>query len=141
MTLPQAMVDTSVLVAYLNPDDVHHGDARRECLRVTDTSAVSISVITYTELMVGLLRGGHDPERFEAMLADLALTLYPVTQGIAFNAARLRAANRSLRLADSLIIATADVMGTGELLTADRAWPRITEKARLIQEPAGSPPA
>ena len=37
-----------------------------------------------------------------------------------------------LRLPDALVLATADVLGATKVLTADRAWSRISRNVRVI---------
>jgi PIN domain nuclease of toxin-antitoxin system len=62
---------------------------------------------------------------------ELINPLEPLTAEVAERAARLRSIHRGLRLPDALVLATADVL-EATALTADRAWARISRRARLI---------
>ena len=63
---------------------------------------------------------------------DLAVRVEPISADIAERAAVLRAAHRSLKLPDALVIATADALEATLLLTADRTWTRVNRRARMI---------
>ena len=87
----------------------------------------------YAEVLVApARRGAAAVDRVDEALAALALRVEPVTPAIARAAATLRARHRSLRLPDALVLATADVLGAANVLTADRAWSRISRKVRVV---------
>ncbi|MGE3684891.1 MAG: PIN domain-containing protein [Acidimicrobiia bacterium] len=57
------------------------------------------------------------------MVERLTIAIVPLDVEIASTAARLRAAHRSLRLPDALVIATAVDASADQLVTTDRRWP------------------
>src|SRR5438552_3877794 len=75
-------------------------------------------------------KGGGAVGRVDEALAALTLRIESITPAIARSAAMLRARHRSLRLPDALVLATADVLGAEKVLTADRAWPKISRRVR-----------
>jgi len=125
------VLDASVVIALLDAGDAHHaaalaaiGQARREAL-VLPASA-------YAEVLVDPWRRG--PEAVSVvrqLVADLGIHVQPLTAHAAEGAARLRARNSALRLPDALVLATADALDA-TVLTSDRAWARVTRRARVI---------
>lgn len=126
------LVDTSVLIAYSDVADKHHGQARDELARLRDEGEAMISVVTYSEILVGAFRS-QTHVSVERLLKRFPITLWPVTPSVAIAAARLRVEHPRLKLPDALIIATATTIGADALLTADRSWPGISPLARVIQ--------
>jgi PIN domain nuclease of toxin-antitoxin system len=64
-------------------------------------------------------------------VADLGIGIEPLTAPIARRAAALRARHAALRLPDALVLATADALDA-PVLTADRAWTRVSRRARVL---------
>ena len=58
-----------------------------------------------------------------ALVRRLPIEVVPLDGDVATEAARIRADHRSLRLPDSLVIASASVAGADRLVTTDRRWP------------------
>ncbi len=125
------VLDASVVIAFLDAGDAHHaaavaavGHARREEL-VLPSSA-------YAEVLVDPWR--HGPEAVavvKGFLTELGIRIAPLTAEVAERAARLRSSHRALRLPDALVLATADALNA-TALTADRSWPRVSRRARLV---------
>lgn len=119
------ILDSSVMIAWLNPDDAHHARATQ---RLTELSAAghrfAVSAVGYSELMSNKRadRRAAIREVVDALGADAVI---PVDREIAERAGELRARRPSLRTPDALIAATAAVRGSGDLLTADRAMSRL----------------
>ena len=117
------VLDARVVIALLDAGDAHHaaavtaiGQARREAL-VLPASA-------YAEVLVDPWRRG--PEAVSVVrqfVADLGIHVQPLTANAAEPAARLPARHRALRLPDAL---------DATVLTSDRAWTRMTRRARVI---------
>jgi predicted nucleic acid-binding protein len=86
-----------------------------------------LSTITLAEIVTGPLQLGNEllAAQYEQVLGA-SCTVVPVTQQIAMQAARLRAAH-GLRLPDAMVVATAIAHGAQALLTHDKALARIKE--------------
>lgn len=126
------IVDASVLIGFLDSTDRHH---RRAVAALTASRNASLFVpaSAYAEILVGPARRGEETmASVDEAMAALAIHVEPVTREIARRAAALRAGHASLRLPDALVLATADVLAAAAVLTADRAWPRISPRARVI---------
>lgn len=126
------VLDASVVIGFLDSADAHHARAV-EALRALGESELVLPATAYAEVLVGPWRSGPEAvDAVEQFVADLALRVEPVTADIARQAARLRAARRPLTLPDALVLATADVLSASALLTADRAWARLSRRVRVI---------
>ena len=126
------VVDASVLIAFLDSDDVHHRGAIT-ALTAVRGEALILPASAYAEVLVGPLRRGRDATQIiDEALHDLSIEVAPLTREIAARAARLRASQSGLRLPDALVLATADGLGATVVLTADRAWQKINRRVRLI---------
>lgn len=127
------VIDTSLVIAYADTSDSLHEAAHKAIRHAGSADELAISLITYAEILVGVFRrGGGSAEAVERFLADTGLRLQPVTQGVAVLAARLRAKHAALRLPDALILATAEVLGAGSLLTADARWRRYSRLTTVV---------
>jgi predicted nucleic acid-binding protein len=126
------VVDASVLIAFLDEDDAHHG-AAVAALAAHRTDRMVVPASAYAEILVGpYRRSAAAVATADQFLAAIAATVEPITREIARGAAALRAVHRSLRLPDALVLATADALGAAAVLTADADWPRISPRARII---------
>jgi predicted nucleic acid-binding protein len=118
------LLDTSVLLAHLSPDDdvaSHAADLVESCLG-TGRNAGSISTVTVGELLVRPHRDGH--QAVDSMLAFIwsipDLFIRSVDFLMAAEAARMRATRR-VSIPDSLILATGVLIGADVIATNDRA--------------------
>ena len=126
------VIDASVVIGFLDATDEHH-EAAVAALGASASDDLVLPATAYAEVLVAPARkGSRAVDRVEEALAALTVRLESVTPAIARSAASLRARHRSLRLPDALVLATADVLGAAKVLTADRGWPRISRKVRLI---------
>ena len=126
------VVDASVLIAFLDADDAHH---RRAVAAFTKRAgdAFVLPASAYAEVLIGPLRRAPAAGRIvDEAIDDLGIQIEPLTREISRRAARLRATHSSLRLPDALVLATGDILDAAAVLTADRAWPRISRRARLL---------
>jgi predicted nucleic acid-binding protein len=118
-------LDAGVIIGFLDGDDVHHDSAREaliHALHVGDRLAMAASALA--ECLVGpARRGDPDVQTVRSLVARLPISIIPIDIEIATRAARLRAAHRSLRLPDALVIATAIEGAADQLVTTDRKWP------------------
>lgn len=121
------VLDTSVVIAAMDPSDRHHQAAVSEITsRREDWQEMKLSTISVAELCS--LRGSGRKQRLEwidRFIASLgADAVVSVDRQTAELAGAARASRPSLRLADALISSTAQQIG-GELLTADRKLARL----------------
>ncbi|MGC5015507.1 type II toxin-antitoxin system VapC family toxin [Streptosporangium sp. DT93] len=132
------MLDTNVIVGLLDPDDVLHGRACEAVRRWDDKAAsFAISVITWGELRVGVVRKGVAAERtLETFRVAVIDRIVGVDEATAESAALLRATDLTIRVPDALIIATAREMRADALLTADRKFPGIAPELVELLRPS-----
>jgi predicted nucleic acid-binding protein len=126
------LLDTSVLIAFLDPSDDLHERARAALTAVADDEwAVPATVCA--ELLVGAFRAGDAAVGLvDSFLEDGIDRVHDITHAIARDAARIRAAHPRLSLADAFVLATGAFTDADAVLTADRAWARVNPAVRLI---------
>jgi predicted nucleic acid-binding protein len=124
-------VDTSVLIALLDPADVHHL-AARSSLEFHADDDLRIPAHTLAEALVHPARAGKDREA-RRLIASLEIAVDPVDEAIAIAAAKLRAKYGSaLRMPDALVLAYADVRKAKSVLTADARWTAWSRRVELV---------
>jgi predicted nucleic acid-binding protein len=127
------VLDASVIIAFLDPDDALH-DAAVKALTEHQHAALRIPTSAYAEILVAPYRvGGDAVAEVEAFLSDFGVRLQAITAEVARAAARLRSSSRGLRLPDALVLATADELEAATVLTGDESWARISDRVSLIQ--------
>ncbi|MGI8779291.1 MAG: PIN domain-containing protein [Solirubrobacteraceae bacterium] len=113
-----ALLDSSVVVGFLFSDDVLHPAADAALRAAATQHALIVSTVTLAELLTGAKIGHHDEPTVRAFFEQVISERVAVDEPVAERAAELRAARRSLRLPDALILATgtlrADVVLTGD---------------------------
>ncbi len=118
-------LDAGIIIGFLDASDAHHDAAHKalaDALHAGDRLAMAASA--FAECLVGPARRGAAGVQTVRNLAErLPITIIAVDIEIATVAARLRAAHRSLRLPDALVIATAMQERADQLITTDRKWP------------------
>ena len=127
------VLDSSVVIAFLDPDDALHESA---VPALTDHrhDALVIPASVYAEILVAPYRRGSEAAaEVEAFLADLDVRIEAITEAIARAAARLRSGSRSLRLPDALVIATADEIDAENVLTGDASLAGISPRVTLVR--------
>ncbi len=119
------------MIAWFDSGDTLHGRALRVLERTrADDRVIPASV--YAESLVAPSRRGDEAVRlFDEALGALPARVQPITAAIARRAAALRASHDRLRLADALVLATAEDLD-GNVLTADRTWVRYGPRVRMI---------
>jgi predicted nucleic acid-binding protein len=131
-----ALLDTSTVIGYLDPDDRLHAGAVAELETVMRAgTGLAVSAITWTELLHGVLMGHHDEGDLQEFAAAFNVEVLAADVGVATRAAELRA---RLKTPDALILATADVEPEVEtVICGDERWstvPGIRPDVRLIRE-------
>jgi predicted nucleic acid-binding protein len=122
-------LDTAPLICFLVGDPSRGALVRALLERAAAGHCTLVaSVITETELLVAPLRS-EDARQACATVQDLlggppAIAIHPVTRAIARRAAQVRA-TWNLRLADALVLATAEEAGCNVLLGNDVRFQRI----------------
>ncbi|AXK34160.1 type II toxin-antitoxin system VapC family toxin [Streptomyces armeniacus] len=136
-----AVLDTSVLLGVLDPNDSLHADAR-DAVRAERDAARSLVIpaSVFAETLVGAHRQGPAVARRVAEAVDVLVDeVLPVCRDIADEAARLRAEVPAVRLPDALVIATGRHVDAAAVLTGDKRWRGVDSRIRLVV-PGGSPP-
>jgi predicted nucleic acid-binding protein len=126
------VLDASVIIAFLDSADDHH-EAAIAALEATERDDRVLPASAYAEVLVSPMRRGSEAaSKVDEALSAIAIRIEPTTSDIARAAARLRARHKSLRLPDALVLATGQVLNAARLLTADRGWPKLDRRARVI---------
>ncbi len=120
-------LDASVAIALFTATDAHHERALAELEIAFDRSdALLLAASAYSEIMVHAARQGEG-ELVDRFVDRLAIEVVPVDREIGRGAAVLRAANRSLRLPDALVVATAQAR-RAPLLSFDAQLARLARE-------------
>lgn len=131
------VLDTSTLAGYLDAGDALHEAAEATIARLAhERHFFAVSVVTWSELMVGVGLGYFAEDELRSFFAELAIEILPVDLAVGEHAAALRTgyikAHRgkrrapNLRLPDALILATADLAEDAIATVAgDRQWLKI----------------
>ena len=125
--MARLIIDSSALLAFMNPRDRHHKTIVKRLLQSDDL--VSISVITFSEALVHAYEVEKDDLVIRAIKNRVA-DIFDVSAPIAQIAAELRA-SAGLTLPDALIAATAKVHSL-RLLTFDRKLAAASAGAELL---------
>jgi predicted nucleic acid-binding protein len=118
------ILDASVLIGLLDTADAHHARS------VDDVEAADIAgqrlmvpASAYSEALVAFARARRMGQARDA-IAAMGITVAPLTEAIAEQAADLRARHERLRLPDAIVLATARELD-GNLLSYDRSLARL----------------
>jgi predicted nucleic acid-binding protein len=116
------------VIALLGEADAHHERAVAAFHEASDRNDdLSIASSAYSEVMVHALRQRRG-DSVERLVDLLGVEIVTVDRGIGRRAAELRAAHRSLRLPDALVLAAAQARDA-TLLTFDGNLARIAAAA------------
>jgi predicted nucleic acid-binding protein len=120
------LLDSSVLIAMLNPKDLHHEVAINSN---SSGSQFIVSTISITEIMPRAIKDGNAEGILKALTA-MTQTIVDLGAELSMSAARIRAAT-GLRTPDAIISATAQGRGA-QLWTFDARLAKATPGARLL---------
>jgi predicted nucleic acid-binding protein len=129
------VLDTSVIIAVLDPGDALHSlaaGAVREAREAGHRFGVPTSVLAET-LVLAARHGEAELDHRRAQLRRAFGAPEPLTENIAVAAARLRAQRASLRLPDAIVIATAQELDAAQALTADKRWRGVDPRIRVLE--------
>jgi predicted nucleic acid-binding protein len=111
-------LDASVVIALFDADDAHHSRAVDEIGDAFDRGEeLSMAASAYSEIMVHALRQGQG-DLIDRFVDHLRIDVVEVDREVGRRAGALRAEQRSLRLPDALVLASAQRRGA-RLLTFD----------------------
>lgn len=103
------ILDSSAVIAFLDRGDALHRSADATVRKLLPTQRLLASVVTYAEVLTGAKLGHHGEDHVRAFFADLVSAVVPVDFQIGERAAGIRAASKSVRMPDALILATAEI--------------------------------
>ena len=120
------LLDSSVLIASLNPKDIHHQNAINSN---TVGNQFIISSISITELMPRAFKDGRSDSIWSALTA-MVQEVVDLDTHLAMSAAHIRS-SKGLKTPDAIISATALARGA-QLWTFDSRLAKATPGARLL---------
>lgn len=125
------VVDTSVLLAWLEPAEPHHQVAVQELSAARTYGDLAIPVTAFAEAVVRpyqhSLQAGRRVERKLMEIGDVV----PTSIEIGRRAAQLRA-SRGIKLPDALIVATGLERKATTILTLDERWSSVDPSVRVL---------
>lgn len=120
------LLDSTVIVGFLDADDALHPSTVARFRQLVRTQPLAASVISYAEVITGVVLGDHDAAAVDGFFDAFVRDLLPVDRPVASRAAELRGTRPSLAMPDALILATADLHGDIDaVLAADGEWPKV----------------
>lgn len=121
------VLDSDAVIGFLDRSDALHPPAKARIRRLLAADEpLIVSVATFAEVLTGAMLGHHGEEAVRGFFDDLIAEIVPVDPETGERAAELRARRRSLRMADALILATADLRTDVDLVVGgDRQAMRL----------------
>ncbi|MBI2778041.1 MAG: type II toxin-antitoxin system VapC family toxin [Chloroflexi bacterium] len=128
------VLDAGVVIAILDDADAHHDAAKAAVNAARTVDELVLPASAYAEILVLPSRLGPGAvDQADAFVDTLPARVEPVSRAIARAAARLRAGRgKRLKLADALVIATAEVVEADRILTTDRGWPDVPTRVEIV---------
>lgn len=129
------VVDASVLLGVLDPQDAHHAASVRS-LRLARSRGrqVLLPASAFAEVLVGAARlGAEAVKRTEAFVDSVVDVVQPIDRDVARIAAGLRADHKSVRLPDALVLAVGRITNASAILTADARWRPIDRRVQIVR--------
>lgn len=125
------VLDSSTVLALLDPGDAHHAAAR--AVYPVQGSRYLTSTSVLAEVLVGASRLGRqavlDAEaRLDALVDDVVV----IDRAVAHAAALIRAKHRSIRLPDAFVLATVVVHEAETVLSADQRMAAVDPRVQLV---------
>lgn len=129
------VVDSSVLIGWLDADDQHHELATDELDTAQAVGEVAIPAVAFSEVLVRpYSRSRQSGQKAERSLTSLG-GIVPISAEIAQTAALIRA-RRQVKLPDALIIATGIELNATQVLTLDERWQSVDKRVRYLARSA-----
>jgi predicted nucleic acid-binding protein len=121
------VLDSDAVIGFLDRDDALHDAADAAVRDVMGEHRILVSAVTYAEVMTGARLGHHDEAAVGGFFVELISVILPVDVPVADRAAEFRARFRSLRMPDALILASADVEASVDLIiTGDQQIAKVS---------------
>lgn len=125
------VLDTSVAIAALAVDDVHH-DAAVAALAGASEDDLVLAATTRAEILVGPARAGSDALVAARDFVDGCETV-PISGAIADGAATLKGRHRALSLPDAIALVVAEMIDADAAWTFDRRWCDVQPRVVIPQ--------
>ena len=122
------VLDSGVLIAYANPEDVHHRGVLDLLSRVSD-EPFSVTALTLAEALIHPVRADIVGEALKVFM-PLGLDVEDLREQDAVALARVRAAT-GLKMPDALVVHTAERFG-GSVATTDARLAAAAESRGLL---------
>ena len=119
-----ALLDSGTVIGFLDADDRLHQAADGAMRAAAAEHAFAVSVVTVAELLTGAKLGHHDERTVRRFFAETVSRRIALNEPAAERAAELRAAQKTLKMPDALILATAD-LNADVVLTGDEQWLKV----------------
>jgi predicted nucleic acid-binding protein len=127
-------LDSDAVIGFLDAGDALHRAADSAIRELLQREQLVVSAVTYAEVLTGARLGHQDEATVAAFFADLISAVLPVDVAVAELTSRLRARNRTLRMPDALIFATAEASpDVGLIVTGDANAAKVTDFGCAIQ--------
>jgi predicted nucleic acid-binding protein len=128
------VLDTSVLVGLLDPEDASHDQASRALHDVRRARhQVVLPASALAELLVGAGRLGPAAGRtIDAFVDAIVDRVCDVDPKVVRAAVRYLARHRFLRLPDAMVLAVGQVLRADTVLTADAQWSRADRRVQVL---------
>jgi predicted nucleic acid-binding protein len=126
-----AVLDASVLIAFLDATDGHHAAAQAGLDRARSKHQLVASAIAYAEVLVGAYRSGAVALEEADLFFEETVRVEPLSTAMARRAAEIRAKHK-VRLVDAMILGTAAELSADQTLTADARWKKMGPRVTVI---------
>jgi predicted nucleic acid-binding protein len=128
------VVDSTALLAFCDPDDIHHDAAHTTLVEhIHNGHPLVIPASVLAEVLAAALRSGPHAQRVvTGLIGELASEVRPIDRQAARAAAGYLAANDRLPLHVALILGTAKAVNAEHILTTDPTWPEFHSRVRVI---------
>jgi predicted nucleic acid-binding protein len=114
------------VIGFLDSGDALHRAADSAIRELLQDQRLVVSVVTYAEVLTGVRLGHHDENAVTGFFNDLISEVLSVDVAVADIAAGLRAGQKTLRMPDALILATAEINPDVQLvLSGDSTVARV----------------
>lgn len=120
------VLDSDAVIAFLDRDDSLHDAADAAIRNLVGRERLLVSAVTYAEVLTGARLGHQDERSVRGFFSELISDVLPVDVNVAEKAADLRSRRKSLRMPDTLIMATAETQPeVGLVVTGDQETAKI----------------
>lgn len=129
------VVDASVILGVLDPQDAHHSASVRSLRSARSRGRkILLPASAFAEVLVGASRIGTEAIRKTEGFVDSVIDLVlPIDRDVAKEAARLRARHMGLRLPDAMVLGVGRVTGASAILTADTRWRGVDRRVQVVR--------